>query len=113
MTPAEQERDLEEVQTYLSVTTLTAERCRHPTVTETSLWIFDKLGAKGAQRQVASICRNPDGSRYRWRVSRMHRGQPVSEQQYDRLIDCIGDVMRYDPKPDPDWTPPKEERKRK
>jgi hypothetical protein len=90
-TQEEQERDLEDAQTYLSVTTLTIDRCRHESVAETSLWVFDR-------EQIASIKRLPRdcvGS-FRWEVTRMAHGQPVARRCERTLLDCIGDVMRYE-----------------
>ena len=98
MTQDEQERDLQDAQTYLSITRLTADRCRHESVTETSLWIFDGKTRRGLPRQVASITRisgNPVGD-YRWEVTRMAYGQPVARRCERTLLECIGDVMRYD-----------------
>ena len=93
-TQADQDRDLEDAQTYLSVTTLTVDRCRHDSVTETSLWVFDQ-----DKRQIGAIVRLPDNrSDYRWEVSRILKGQPVSRRCERTLLDCIGDLMRYEPR---------------
>ena len=86
-------------QSYLSVTKLTADRCRHETVTETSLWIFLGLNKYGQRRQIACIKRLPRGcvGDYRWEVTRMLHGQPVARRCERTLLDCIGNVMRYEP----------------
>ena len=99
----EQECDLEEVQTYLSVTRLTADRCRHESVTETSIvrsiWIFDGFTRRGERRQIGSIVRLPRASTsdYRWGVTRMLHGQPVARRCYRTLLECIGNIMAYEP----------------
>jgi hypothetical protein len=96
MTQDEMNRDLADAQTYLSVTNLTARRCEHASVTETSLWLFDK-----DNRQIGCISRLPGPPvtpDYRWQVSRMHRGMPVSRRCERTLLDCIGDITRYEPK---------------
>ena len=103
----EQECDLEEVQTYLSVTRLTADRCRHESVTETSIvrsivrsiWIFDGFTRRGERRQIGSIVRllRASTSDYRWEVTRMLHGQPVARRCYRTLLECIGNIMAYEP----------------
>lgn len=95
MTQDEQDRDLADAQVYLSVTTLTVNRCRHASVTETALWVFDQ----GGKRQIASVSRLPGEPRgdYRWEVTRIYRGQPTARQCERTLLDCIGVIMRWEP----------------
>ena len=93
-TQAEQDRDLDDARSYLSVTNLTVDRCRHKTVTESALWIFDK-----DKRQIASVSRlsgDPVGD-YRWELTRMHRGMPTARRCERTLLDCIGQIMRWEP----------------
>ena len=71
MTPAEQDADLEEARKRLYPTRFTAERCRHETVTETALWIFD------GRQQIGSASRNRDG----WTANRITRGMPVGQRR--------------------------------
>jgi hypothetical protein len=94
MTQDEQETDLIDARTYLSVTTMTAERCRHESVKHTSLWFFSGTSA----RQVASATRLAEDSPvgHRWRVSYIRNGQPVTSRTERSLLDVIGYVMRYD-----------------
>lgn len=94
MTPAEQDRDLADAQSYLSATTVSVDRCRHETVDRSSLWFF----VDG--KQIACASRLPAESRsdYRWEVSRMANGMPVSRRAYATLLDVVGDVMRYEPR---------------
>ena len=54
MTNEEMNSDLADAATYLSVTNLRVDRCRHESVTETSLWFFDKDG-----RRIAAASRLP------------------------------------------------------
>lgn len=95
MTQDEMERDLVDAQTYLSVTTLTVDRCRHESADETSLWVFDN----GGKRQIAAITRMPGNpvGKYRWEVTLMNRGMPCARRCEETLLDCIGDVMRFEP----------------
>jgi hypothetical protein len=94
MTDTEQDRDLDDARSYLSVTTVTVDRCRHETVDRTSLWFFID------GEQIASASRMPAESRsdYRWEVSRMAQGLPVSRRAYATLLEVVGDVMRYEPR---------------
>ena len=85
-TQEEQERDLQDAQTYLSVTTLRADRCRHESVTETSIWVFggvkDRRGNPIRDQQIGCIKRLPGQpqGKYGWEVTRMLNGQPVARK---------------------------------
>jgi hypothetical protein len=94
MTQDEQEFDLTEAQTYLSVTTLTVNRCKHESVDQTSLWFFS--GTSG--NQIASATRLPVESATgdRWTVSYLQHGQPVTRRALRTLLDVVGYVMQYD-----------------
>ena len=74
MTQDQQDADLSSARALLPPG-LTADRCRHESITETALWVFD-----GAQ-QVASITR--DGAA--WRATRMLRGMPTAQTMADDL----------------------------
>lgn len=71
MTQAEQDADLEEARKRLYPTRFTAGRCRHDSVTETTLWIFD------GRQQIGSASRNPTG----WTANRITRGMPVGQRR--------------------------------
>jgi hypothetical protein len=80
------ERDLEDARSYLGCTRLTADRCRHETVTQTTLWVFD------GKRQIGVAARE-DG---RWRASHMLRGMPTTERRFATLLEALGHVMAQD-----------------
>ena len=96
MTEDEMDRDVADAQRHLSVTTITVDRCRQESVTETTLWFFDP-----DKRQIVAATRLPgppisnwhDG----WECKRMHRGMPVSSRCHKTLLEVIGDIMRYEP----------------
>lgn len=98
-TQAEQERDLEDVRTYLGCTSLRVDRCRHESVAHASIWIFDNSGRNGAERQIASIVRLAAAEQVgrladcHWRVSAILHGQPVSLAYYRTLLDAVGCMM--------------------
>ena len=64
MTTEEMQRDLEDLQSYLSCTSLSVRRCEHEGVTHTALWIFDKVG-----NQIASASRIETTSQWKWEAS--------------------------------------------
>jgi hypothetical protein len=103
MTQAEQDRDLEDARSYLSCTSLTADRCRHESVTETSLWFFAAPGAdKKARRiQIGSATRTDEmdsaGHTYRWRVHRMSGGVPISQCFTASLLEAVTFIVRNTP----------------
>jgi hypothetical protein len=99
MTPKEMDQDVEEAQTYLSVTTLRADRCRHESITETTLWFYDATG-----NQIGAASRLPSSDsewarqrNLKWEVTRMLNGQPVARKCVASLLDVIGDMMAYEP----------------
>ena len=99
MTQAEQERDLDEARIYLGCTNLTSDRCRHESVTETSIWVFAQdLGFKPARHvQIASVHRDCETtSDYVWEVTRMAYGQPVARRREKTLLAAISWVVQYD-----------------
>lgn len=96
-TQEQQERHLEEVRTYLSCTSLRVDRCRHDSVTETSIWVFDQCGRNGSERQIAVIAQHAPTAadpHYPWRVSAMLNGSPVSQRNCQTMLDAVGEVMR-------------------
>lgn len=104
MTQAEQDRDLEDARSYLSCTSLTADRCRHESVTETALWFFETIGeGKRTKRvQVGSAHRVTDHSPswarspIQWEVTRMFNGQPAARCFASSLLEAVTYVVRYD-----------------
>ena len=71
MTQAEQDADLEEARKRLYPTRFTADRCRHDSVTETTLWIFD------GRQQIGSASRNSDG----WTAHRITKGITAGQRR--------------------------------
>lgn len=71
MTQAEQDADLEEARKRLYPTRFTADRCRHDSVTETTLWIFD------GRQQIGSASRNSDG----WTANRITKGITAGQRR--------------------------------
>lgn len=100
MTQDEQERDLEDIRTYLTCcTSLRVDRCRHESNPTTAVWIFDGKGRGGKERQIAVIARNEplsaDGRQfYPWRVSGLLHGQTISHRQCATMLDAVGEMMR-------------------
>lgn len=96
MTQDEQNADLAQAQTYLMATDLTVARCIHETVTETTLWVFDK-----DKNQIGAISRlSPEStSKYKWEVTRMWRGMPTAKWAEETLLDCIQVLKIYVPQP--------------
>jgi len=76
---AAMDRDLAEAATLLPPG-LTIDRCRHESVTATSLWIFDADG-----KQIASISRHLSD----WKANRMERGMPTSQRFTPTLAAAI------------------------
>ena len=103
MTQAEQDRDLEDARSYLSCTSLTADRCRHESVTETALWFFAAPGAdKRTKRvQIGSASRVDEkdsiGRTYRWEVNRMLNGQPTARCFAGSLLEAVTFIVRDAP----------------
>jgi hypothetical protein len=62
---------------------LRADHCRHQTVTDASLWIFD------GESQIGSISR--DGTA--WRTSAMHRGSPISSRRFVTLEHALEHIL--------------------
>lgn len=76
MTQDEMDSDLVMAQSYLSCTRLTVDRCRHESVTETSLWIFDGSDKYG-RRQIGSVTRldalfTRGGETLKWSSATLH-----------------------------------------
>jgi len=96
MTQDEQNADLAQAQTYLIGTDLTVDRCKHETVTETALWVYDR-----DKHQIGAITRlSPEStSKYRWECTRMWRGMPTARWAEVTLLDCIENLKRYMPQP--------------
>ena len=94
MTHEEMNVDLENARSYLSCTRLTVDRCRHESVTESSLWIFD------GDKQIASCTRletpyERGGMPIRWRACTMHGSGTVANGVYvSTLLDALGHIMR-------------------
>jgi hypothetical protein len=98
MTNEEMDKDLAEVQTYLSCTRLTADRCRHESTVTTSIWVFDGEDKFG-RKQIACMARleepyERNGTMYRWRCSTLHGGIVANGVYLATMLDCLGHVMR-------------------
>jgi hypothetical protein len=83
MTPTEQDADLAQAQAMLPPA-MAADRCRHESISHTSLWIYGK-----DKKQCGSITRTADGQ---WRASRIYRGMPTSERHFDTLAQAMEHV---------------------
>ncbi|MGB5083318.1 MAG: hypothetical protein WBO09_01660 [Methylocystis silviterrae] len=90
MTKDEMQRDLEEMQSYLSCTSLIVKRCEHESVTHTALWIFDKDGD-----QIASVSRVETSSKWKWEASKMRRSQPITRLPFEHLLQAAAYVVRH------------------
>lgn len=94
MTQDEQERELIDARTYLSVCpSLRLDRSRHESVAHTSIWIF-QANADGVESQIACIVHDGLVDGRGWRVNALHRGSPVTERRVSTLLDAIGEMMR-------------------
>lgn len=80
MTPAEQDAHLAQAQAMLPPG-MTADRCRHESITDTSLWIFGTDA-----KQIGSITHTGSGW---WRASQMHRGMPTTCLSYPSLREAM------------------------
>ena len=89
MAAAEMDADLEDMRSYLSVTSCTVKRCDHPTVEMTSLWVFDKDGA-----HIASFSRHVTGSEWKWQGQKFYRGGPVTNLPFRNLNEAAAYVCR-------------------
>ena len=103
MTNDEMERDLTDCRALLPAR-LTADRSRHETVVQTSLWIFDRdPGNNGARRQIGSISRiYPEYGREAWHCARMAHGGPISDRTYDSLAQAVEHIVSYNREPQSD-----------
>lgn len=90
MTSAEMDSDVADLAAYLGCTSLSVERCRHASVTESALWVFAPNG-----KQIASVSRNVTLSKYCWRVNKLAHGQPITEMCFETLLDAATYVLRY------------------
>lgn len=93
MTQDEQEFDLFDAQTYLSVVhSITVDRCRHETCNATVLRFFQH------GKQVFVLSRLPKPEHYNrdfnWEVSKILHGQPVTRICFRTMLDGIGHIMR-------------------
>lgn len=87
-TQAEQDADLWAARAILNdKPELRIDRCRHDSVTATSLWIF-----KG-DVQIGSITRTAPSGERKWNVKQMLRGMPVSDTYRSNIIDAVLRVL--------------------
>lgn len=90
MTPEQMNTERDDLRSYLSCTSLTVERCEHPSCDLTALWVFDQDG-----KQIASISRRDQRSKNPWLAQKIVQGQPVSNHWCERLLDAAGYVVRH------------------
>ena len=90
MTTEEMQRDLEDLQSYLSCTSLSVKRCEHEGVTHTALWIFAKDG-----KQIASVSRIDTSSQWKWEASKLRDSQPITRLAFENLNQAAAYVVRY------------------
>lgn len=85
MTQDQQDADLAAAAQLLHPTKYTADRCRHESVTETTIWVFDE------RKQIGSITHaRPDA----WRASRMAQGMPTSAREFGALADAVTHITK-------------------
>ncbi|WP_294533389.1 hypothetical protein [uncultured Rhodoblastus sp.] len=90
MTQNEMERDLDDMRSYLSVTSYIVERCRHESVEMTKLWVFDK-----AEKQIASFERMETLSQYKWRGQKIRDGLTITDLPFHNLNEAAAYVCRW------------------
>lgn len=90
MTPAQMDADLSDMRAYLDCTALMVERCTHPTVEATSLWIFDKEG-----KQIAAVSRLTGTSKFNWEAQKMAHGLPITRIAFERMVEAAAYVVRH------------------
>jgi hypothetical protein len=83
MTQEQQDADLAAAVRFLHPTPYSADRCRHESVTETSVWVFD------GRRQIGSVTHTQSDT---WRASRMDRGMPTTSREFPTLADAMAHV---------------------
>lgn len=74
MTQDEQDAVLLEAQT-LAPPGFTIDRCRHESITETTLWVFHKGEQVGSANQTAKG----------WTISRIYKGSPFTRRTEESL----------------------------
>jgi hypothetical protein len=79
MTQDEMDCELADAQAYLPH--LRLDRCRHESVTMTSLWLFDAEG-----KQIGSCSRTDNGG---WRATHMHQGLPTAQRHIFLMLDAL------------------------
>jgi hypothetical protein len=79
MTHEEMDLEVADAQHYLPHFKL--DRCRHESVSMTSLWLFDAEG-----KQIGSCSRTDNGG---WRASHMHKGQLVAQRHIFLMLDAL------------------------
>lgn len=89
-----QEENLAIVRNYLSCTSLRVDRSRHESVTHTAIWIFDRGGKGGAERQIACIVNEATPTGIVWRVNALSHGMAISEVRVPTLLDACGAMLR-------------------
>ena len=88
MTQDEMDADLAVARFACERLGLSVDRCRHETVTQTSIWVFsdaDKTLQVGAIRRI-------EEPGFRWHASRMPRGTPTSAARYATQLEAIQHV---------------------
>ena len=90
MTNAEMDADVFDLQAYLGCTSLSVDRCRHASVTESALWAFGPNA-----KHIASVSRNVTTSKYKWRVNKMANGGRITEMCFETLLDAATYDLRY------------------
>jgi hypothetical protein len=79
MTQDEMNVELAEAQAYLPH--LRLDRCRHESLTMTSLWLFDADG-----QQIGACSHTGNGG---WRASHMHQGMPIAQREHFIMLDAL------------------------
>jgi hypothetical protein len=79
MTEQEMDCEVADAQAYLPHFTL--DRCRHESITTTSLWLFDAEG-----KQIGACSRQYNGG---WLASHMDKGMPIAQRGFFVMLDAL------------------------
>lgn len=106
MTQDDQEREMKEAVRLLGDmgSTLGVDRCRHATITETTLWLFEhvrlnpgKSPPKFKNAQVGTVRHNTETmSTLKWEATRMMHGLPAAIQSFSSMSGALAWIDAYE-----------------
>ena len=105
MTQDQQEAYMKDAAFILGTTgsTLTVDRCRHETVTETALWIFEtvrdnpgRTPAKFRRSQVGTVAHLDTTSDLKWEATRMMGGSPTARRNFPTMRGALDWIETYE-----------------